>query len=69
MLSRDKMEELYGKYFHRHVQAGKAQGIKLVHSAKCQFYIEGIVLSSFTKKLHQVFDTLKEHLHKILSNN
>ena len=40
---------------------------KLVHSAKCKFYTEGIALASSSKELHQIVSILsKRHLPKIL---
>ena len=40
---------------------------KLVHTAKCKFYTEGIALASSSKELHQVVNTLSNrHPPKIL---
>ena len=40
---------------------------KLVHTAKCKFYIEGIALASSSKELHQIVNKLSSgHPPKIL---
>ena len=40
---------------------------KLVHTANCKFYTEGIALASSSKELHQIVNTLScRHLPKIL---
>ena len=40
---------------------------KLVHTAKCKYYAEGIALASSSKELHQIVNTLSNrHLPKIL---
>ena len=40
---------------------------KLVHTAKCKFYIERIALASSSKDLHQIVNTLSnKHPPKIL---
>ena len=40
---------------------------KLVHTAKCKFYTEGIALASSCKELHQIVNTLSNrHPPKIL---
>ena len=36
---------------------------KLVHTAKCMFYTEGIALASSSKELHQIVNTLSNRHH------
>ena len=61
------MEEHKVNYFQGLVQTGKAQGFKLVHSAKCKFYTERIALASSSKELHQIVNTLSNrHPPRIL---
>ena len=43
-------KDLYGKAKHK--------VSKLVHTAKCKFYTEGIALASSSKELHQIVNTL-----------
>ena len=59
------MEKRKVNYFQGLVQTGKAQGFKLVHTAKCQFYTEALASSS--KELHQIVIILSNsHPPKIL---
>ena len=44
------MEEHKVNYFQGLVQTGKAQGLKLVHTAKCKSYTERIALESSSKE-------------------
>ena len=45
----------------------KHKVLKLVHTAKCQFYTERIALASSSKELHQIVNTLSNrHPPKIL---
>ena len=52
------MEEHKVIYFQGFVQTGKAQGFKIVLTAKCKFYTEKIALASSSKELHQTVNTL-----------
>ena len=36
----------------------KIKASKLVHTAKCRFYTEGIALASSSKEMHQIINTL-----------
>ena len=56
--SREEMEEHKVKYFQGLVRTGKAQSFKLVHTAKCKCYTEGIALASSSKELHQIVNAL-----------
>ena len=61
------MEEHTVNYFQGLVQTVKAQGFKLVHTAKCKFYTERIALASSSIELHQIVNTLSNrHPPKIL---
>ena len=61
------MEEHKVSYFHGLVRTGKAQGLKLVDSAKCKFYTEIIALASSSKELNQIVNILSNrHPPKIL---
>ena len=52
-------KDLYGQAKHK--------VSKLVHTAKCKFYTEGISLASSSKELHQIVNTLSNrHPLKIL---
>ena len=52
-------KDLYGQAKHK--------VSKLVHTAKCKFYTEGIALASSSKELHQIVNTLSNrHPPKIL---
>ena len=52
-------KDLYGQAKHKIS--------KLVHTAKCKFYTEGIALASSSKELHQIVNTLSNrHPPKIL---
>ena len=63
------MEEHKVNYFQGLVQTGKAQGFKLVHTAKCKFYTERIALASSRKELHQIANALSNrHPPQILPN-
>ena len=53
------MEEHKVNYFQGLVQTGKAQGFKLVHTAKCKSYTERIALASSSEELHQIVNALK----------
>ena len=61
------MEEHKVKYFQGLVQTANHKVWKLVHSAKCKFYTEGIALASSSNELHQIVNTLSNrHLPRIL---
>ena len=67
MLGREEMEEHKVNYLQGLVQTGKAQGSKLVHTAKCKSYKERISLASSSKELHQIVNALSNrHPPKIL---
>ena len=67
MSSREEIEEHKVNYFQGLVQTGKAQGFKLVHTAKCKSYTERIALASSSKELQQIVNTLSNrHPPKIL---
>ena len=52
-------KDLYGQAKHK--------VLKLVHTAKCKIYTEGIALTSSCKELHQIVNTLtNRHPPKIL---
>ena len=57
------MEEHKVNYFQ--VQTDNVS--RLVHTAKCKFYIEGIALTSSIKEMHQIVNTLSNrHPPRIL---
>ena len=60
------MEEHKVNYFQGLVQTGKAQGLKLVHSAKCKFHTERIALASSSKELHQIVNILSNRHSPII---
>ena len=61
------MEEHKVNYFQGLVQTGKTQGFKLVHTAKCKCYTEGIALASSSKEPHQIVNILSNrHPPKVL---
>ena len=52
------MEEHKVNYFQGLVRTGKAQSLKLVHTAKCKYNTERIALASSSKELHQIVNAL-----------
>ena len=61
------MEEHKVNYFKELYGQAKHNVSKLVHTANCKFYIEGIALASSSKELHQIVNALSNrHPPKIL---